>query len=379
MKIKAFITHKAAEQYSDCQDRFAINPDNRTIAVSDGISQSLNSKIWADILTKEFVKQPWGINETDNFASVHEKFSQEWKSSVENIQSSLSVAARNYTERMLAEGKSAGATFLGVQFDGLKWNGTVLGDSCLIEIRDNEIFEIYTSQEGRHFNFTPDYYDSDPNKPGNGKEKQICGELALGITLLLVSDPFSDLFAENRAKSSGYIKELRELKTHEEYISLVDRWRKEYRMHNDDSTIVIIEYDGSNDFVLEHQDDIEKLVQKEREEKEQNKTKTTQSTSNAPWDRPKSSGNTSVLNRDAKEELLENFLSEAEQVYIGKRDSQNSWKESFKRFAESLIKLLKKNKNKNRQKVDEILTKKKETLRKLLEPILEEYTIQKKQ
>lgn len=371
MKIKAFITHKAAEQYVDCQDRFTINPDNRTIAVSDGISQSLHSKIWADILTKEFVKQPWGINETDSFASVHEKFSQEWRSSVENSQGRVSESARFFTERMLAEGRSAGATFLGVQFDVLKWNGTVLGDSCLIEIRDNENLEIYTSQEGGHFNFTPDYYDSDPNKPGNGKEKQISGELAPGVTLLLVSDPFSDFFAENRAKASGYIKELCELKTHEEYISLVDRWRKEYKMHNDDSTIVIIEYDGSNDFIIEHQDDIEELIKIEREEKEQNKTETTQSTSNAPWNRPKiPSGNTAVLNSDAKEEFCEKFLSAAEQTYIGKRDSQNNRRKSFKRFTKW---------DKKRQKVNESLTEKKKTLRKLLEPILEEYTIQKKQ
>ena len=41
MKIRAFITHKLREHYSECQDRFCINSDNHAIAVSDGMSQSV--------------------------------------------------------------------------------------------------------------------------------------------------------------------------------------------------------------------------------------------------------------------------------------------------------------------------------------------------
>lgn len=40
MEIRAFITHKKAESFSDCQDRFSINPDTKSVAVSDGMSQS---------------------------------------------------------------------------------------------------------------------------------------------------------------------------------------------------------------------------------------------------------------------------------------------------------------------------------------------------
>ena len=54
MKISAFITHKKSERYSDCQDRFSVNKDTKSIAVSDGMSQSYQQKIWASLLTESF-------------------------------------------------------------------------------------------------------------------------------------------------------------------------------------------------------------------------------------------------------------------------------------------------------------------------------------
>ena len=55
MDIRAFITHKKAETFSDCQDRFSINSDTKSVAVSDGMSQSFFQKIWAEILDRKSV------------------------------------------------------------------------------------------------------------------------------------------------------------------------------------------------------------------------------------------------------------------------------------------------------------------------------------
>ena len=52
MKIRAFITHKKAEHFNDCQDRFSINADTKSVALSDGMSQSWQQKIWAQLLVE---------------------------------------------------------------------------------------------------------------------------------------------------------------------------------------------------------------------------------------------------------------------------------------------------------------------------------------
>ena len=55
MDIRAFITHKEAETFSDCQDRFSINSDTKSVAVSAGMSQSFSPNIWAEHLVDAFV------------------------------------------------------------------------------------------------------------------------------------------------------------------------------------------------------------------------------------------------------------------------------------------------------------------------------------
>ena len=55
MKIRAFITHKKTEHFQDCQDRFCVNADTKSAAVSDGMSQSILGHLQIPVasLTKE--------------------------------------------------------------------------------------------------------------------------------------------------------------------------------------------------------------------------------------------------------------------------------------------------------------------------------------
>ena len=161
MKIRAFITHKKAEHFIDCQDRFSINPDTKSVALSDGMSTSWQQKLWAEILVNEFTSKDWAPT-----PEAVKELSPKWKKGVEEFIRELkdkgvseNIIYRN--ERNLAERKSACATFVGVRFkDDFKWECDVLGDSCLI-VKQNKEYEFYTSQEGTQFDSYPDYFDSD--------------------------------------------------------------------------------------------------------------------------------------------------------------------------------------------------------------------------
>lgn len=274
MKVKAFITHKKAEKYSDCQDSFAVNGEIKAIAVSDGISQTIFSGIWSEILTDAFVEKPWGISA--NIPFPKQCLSDCWYKRVEERKQALRDNGNEMNlymlERMLLEGKTAGATFLGIQFNGQKWAGIVLGDTCLIEIKDGSVKEIHTSQRSETFDNMPDFYDSNATKNGRGVEKRISGELDPYTTLLLVSDPFSDFFSEHKDDAPKFVKEMLDVSSHEEYETLVERWRDEHHMHNDDSTVVIVEYDGNDVFDVVYKDDIKELRRAESQNTESNTT-----------------------------------------------------------------------------------------------------------
>lgn len=273
MEIRAFITHKKNEKYSDCQDSYCVNTENKSLAVSDGMSQSIFQKKWADILTSAYTdNQQWEPSkETDN-VTVKNVLSDKWRHYVlkkieEQRQEGKEMAAyRN--ERSLVEGRSAGATFLGIRFSGKKWEGDVLGDTCLIEVEDGEISRIETSQNKSSFDNTPDYYDSYALKPGKGQVKHIEGELNSNKVLLLVSDPFSDLLNEYKKKSSTkeLMEHLLQLGSHEDFVALIDDWREHLGMHNDDSTLIIISDDNSDAFNIVHEDDINQLILNENEQ-----------------------------------------------------------------------------------------------------------------
>lgn len=268
MDIRAFITHKEAETFSDCQDRFSINSDTKSVAVSDGMSQSFFQKIWAENLVEAFVNNyRWNLC-GEQCKEILKELQGKWLEKVlDRIEEQKhdgtkeNIIYRN--EKFVAQGKSAGATLVGVRFADAKWYCQVLGDSCLIEIKDGEIVQICTSQEGDEFDNFPDHFDSNPKQSGKGNAKEFKGTLETDSVLLLVSDPFSDFLNEQRKK--GSVKELVDallnIGTHEEFEKLVSDWRTIKGMHNDDSTLVVIRNDGNADFNVAYEDSLKKLEQ----------------------------------------------------------------------------------------------------------------------
>ena len=267
MKIRAFITHKKAEKFADCQDRFGVNADTKSLAVSDGMGASWQQKIWAQILVEEFTKSKDWLPTSESIKPLCSLWRKKVEESIEHLKETnapQNIIFRN--ERSLAEGRSAGATFVGIRFLSNEWTGSVLGDSCLIDWNGKEAI-FYTSQDGDEFDSYPDYFDSDENKTGKGTPLIINGTLTKDTHLLLVSDPFSDFLLEKKKQDSiaEYINQLLSISNHEDFENLVDDWRKA-GMHNDDTTLVIVRENGKDAFSLENIDDINDFVEKEKEE-----------------------------------------------------------------------------------------------------------------
>lgn len=274
MVIRAFITHKLAELFADCQDRFGVNPDTKSIAVSDGMGSTWQQKIWAQLLVDTFT----GSGDWQPTKDTTKSLCELWRKKVENFIEQLKEKPRtNLSQREINEldaliyrneknlvcGRSAGATFVGIRVNGNEWKGSVLGDSCLIEWDGYQI-NFNTSQNSETFDSYPDYFDSDSSKEGKGVPKSIEGVLTEGKYLLLVSDPFSEFLLKHskQGNTAKYVQQLLSLASHEDFESLVCEWRKE-GMHNDDTTLVIVEYDNSEVLTISHADNIAEMIDKE--------------------------------------------------------------------------------------------------------------------
>lgn len=265
MIIRAFITHKQAELFSDCQDRFGVNPETKSIAVSDGMGSTWQQKIWAQLLVDTYIESADWYPSKETIKPLCQTWRTKVADFIQNLKdtnASENMIYRN--ERNLSEGCSAGATFVGIRFNGNKWNGTVLGDSCLIEWDGNEA-KFNTSQDTDAFDSYPDYFDSNPLKDGKGTPKSIEGMIKDSTILFLVSDPFSEFMLEHSKQGNiaKYVKQLLSLASHNDFEALVDKWRKE-GMHNDDTTLVIAESDNTEALSITNIDNIAKMVAKEK-------------------------------------------------------------------------------------------------------------------
>lgn len=262
MKIRAFITHKMCEQYADCQDRFCINEDNRYIALSDGMSQSIFPDYWAEILAEQYAKEGH-CDEEDR-----KRLCNLWMQRVIKYRNEQIELGKDpwKLDNFLASHKGAGATICGVRFENATdWKGDVLGDSCIIKVNTKVwTIEILTSEE-KAFDSFPDFYDSFAEKPGRGTIKPFEGCISPDDIILLVSDPFSEYFYKNKEQIEELVGQILRLTNHEDYCKLVDDWRVK-GMHNDDSTLCIIEFDGDINMSVKHQDRISILMEEEKKE-----------------------------------------------------------------------------------------------------------------
>lgn len=278
MIVKAFITHKLSEDYSSCQDYFSINGEGRAICLSDGMSQSIFPDYWAKIVSQH-VANTFEFSEDSRI----NKLCPHWNVKVQEYIENEKAEGRNpwRLESNLEEGISAGCTICGVKFHSRatervengnvyfgeewnRWDGIVLGDSCIIAVHwDSNRIEIISSED-KEFDSYPDYVDSNPNNKGKGKIREINGVLDKNTTLLLVSDPFSEYLSKHPDYSIQLVKELVDLQTHDDFVALVARWR-ESGMHNDDSTLVVVDYDNQDTLKVEVADSLETLIKEESE------------------------------------------------------------------------------------------------------------------
>lgn len=270
MKLRAYITHKNAERYSDCADYFGICPQSKRVAVSDGVSQSIMPLEWAQILVKAYLEEEW-----DPCMDIQPQ-KKKWLHEAESYLEEQKRLGKNpwMLENCLRNQDGAGATFCGISFEcGNKWKASILGDSCLVVIDDkNCIIDIMSSKEGV-FDNRPDYFDSFKERCGNVKTYE--GTLHEKQKMFLVSDPFSELLqkVQKTAEEQIVIEELLRIENYNQYLELVENFRKFYHMHNDDSTLVVIEHDGNDELNIVDEETLDNLIEKERlqEEKEAEK------------------------------------------------------------------------------------------------------------
>lgn len=236
MSITILQLHKRASyEFKYIQDKYAINSVTKTFALADGTTQSFNSEIWAEIITKGFVANP--TFKPNNLISSFTKQVSEYKSakfefSPNPAKASLEKAKQN---------KGGTATFIGLQFTNEnKFDIIACGDTNLFLLNSKQeidtcfpFTDVDSLDANNHFINTEQLLQE---KIDDTYFKQTSIEVSNEDTIILATDALSRLILK-RPKT---IDELLKIQTFEQLHEFcIKKWENKGLEEDDISAIII--------------------------------------------------------------------------------------------------------------------------------------------
>lgn len=247
MGITVLQLHKRASyEFKYIQDKYAVNSKRKTFALADGTTQSFNSEIWAEIITKEFVANPiLNSNELINSLTKQVELykSAKFEFSSNPAKASLEKAKQN---------KGGTATFIGLQFtEGNKLDVISCGDTNLFLLNsENKIFPFpfadVDSLDANNFFINTEQLLQNKIDETFFKERTL--ECSPTDVLILATDALSRLIL----KKPSTIRELLEIKNFEQLHEFCLKYWENKELQEDDISAIIIPLNNMADFKLIH-------------------------------------------------------------------------------------------------------------------------------
>ena len=250
ISIKGFITNKETEFYSDCADRYAVNPKLHRFAISDGVSISFFPKYWSEILVNKYTQKE-DLSHENGLGDIVEECQIEWMAKVKEQLEKPDV--KWYTKSSFNRKSPALATFAGLRFikeeGSWKWEAMAIGDSFIFFLSEKSEPPITISSKSvdTPFDNFPDYLTSIGEKHKGVWEKNK-GDLRNGC-FYLMTDALAEWFLKNNEIAG---KKIELLNSQEDFTQLIEKERASGSLSNDDSALLIIMVDNHEDDIISY-------------------------------------------------------------------------------------------------------------------------------
>lgn len=233
------------------KDNEIIDSASHKIAVADGSSEGLLSREWATRLVTLYVENGLHPDNLDEFLNVAYINWDHWKNSeyVPGRRASNKPILW-FEEPGLEQG--AFSTILGITFMGRsssqfgEWEAVSIGDSCMFQIRDDELITAFPIIESKEFNNSPYLIcsNSHSNKNVVDKLRYTTGRYQIDDRFFLMTDALACWFLDASERGEKPWRFINDLRTDDEEISFEDfvrAFRDAKSLKNDDVTLVRID------------------------------------------------------------------------------------------------------------------------------------------
>jgi len=215
-------------------------------AIADGSSEGLLSGEWARMVTRTWCANPSTRQLADIDAAWLETVCAEWSGWLESYRRGREERGRPlrwYEEPGLERG--AFSTLLGITLahGGARWYAAAVGDSCLFQIRGDEMMVAFPLQRAADFTNSPLLIGSrrERNRGVLESVRRISGEWQGGDRFYLATDALAAWFLREAEAGGSPWRQLRELAAAHPNPSF-DEWVRALRqaghLRNDDVTLI---------------------------------------------------------------------------------------------------------------------------------------------
>lgn len=248
LSVKNYYIQKKGNKRREYEDAFYPIINDRKykteaiFAVSDGATEGMHSKKWANILVKTYCDL-YNIGLESNFLEISREFWNEWKKRYIKNREFLGNPLQWYEE--VGFDRGAFASLLGLLLKNESgeqvWKAVALGDTCLVQIRENKVIESFPLSKSSSFNNSPFLLASNQNKDEVIELLSIKGDWKYGDIFLLMTDALACWFLKLMENGDDPIDIINSFETSEKnFYEFVENNRNSKLLKNDDVTLIVI-------------------------------------------------------------------------------------------------------------------------------------------
>jgi hypothetical protein len=232
LRWQGFCLPKRGNRPEEYEDAFAGNPAACRFAIADGASESAFAAEWARLLVEGYVQTPGRVR--DWLAGLRARWHEQ-------------LSGRElpwYAEVKFEEG--AFSTVLGVTLGAprsdrsRRWLAWAVGDSCLFQVRQDELLVRFPLTYAEEFGNRPDLLCSRSRAGQKTRETLARGDWHPDDRLLLMTDALAQWFLQQAEAGHRPWKVVEERATAKTFAGWVEELRDAKTLRNDDVTLVII-------------------------------------------------------------------------------------------------------------------------------------------
>lgn len=244
LQVNAFVMPKAGSSARECEDSVGVDRRGMKFCVADGATEAFDSRKWARLLTKSWVRCTRPVISQEDFAAWLPIAGDRLQSQWENRQLSW------YAEEKSRSG--AFAAFAGLTFQAfegeLRWAAAVLGDACIFRRREaGHLQDAIPDLSGDGFERRPTLIPSKRTLQARalGEMQFRTGTAERGDVFLLLTDAIAAWYLKMRECDPARADDLELLASQPSQamlVNLLDEERQRACLKNDDVAIIRIAY-----------------------------------------------------------------------------------------------------------------------------------------